>query len=111
MSNLITFNPFLRDENGHIVEDKDGKKIQMTEKAQIEYLHKLSSSLNEALDSMQKERNKLADALGVIKTDFASLESAYTIQKNINIKVITDFNLEKQALLDEVQALRRGDAA
>ena len=78
----------------------------LTQDEMFTHLHKLASSNNEALDMMQNERNLLRRQLDVISEDFKNLTTAFEIQKNLNTQVITEFNAEKQVLLEENRLLR-----
>ena len=54
---------------------------------QIDYLKKLVSSQNHALDLMQKERDALAQKLGVAEAQLQNADNAVAIQKKIGQQV------------------------
>lgn len=73
---------------------------------QLEYLKKLAASQNEALDLMQKERNKLAVEVAKLKRQVKSAEDALYIQKNINRAAITKQNADVQEAGQCIQELK-----
>lgn len=73
----------------------------------IEYLEKLSSSLNHALDLMQQERNI---SLSNAKDFFERLDrcqESLDIQKAAVLKNITDTNAERQNFINELQTAKQ----
>lgn len=72
----------------------------------IEYLEKLSYTMNHAADMMQQDRNRLSDLLYLkerlinqLNADKQALQQ--TLERNI-----TEHNLEKNTLAEEVVAMR-----
>lgn len=73
---------------------------------QLNHLHALASSQNEALDMMQRERDALADKVRILSAQVESCQQSLDIQKQIVFDNITQSNAEKQALIKENQELR-----
>tara|TARA_R110000868_G_scaffold115552_2_gene308565 strand:- start:165 stop:551 length:387 start_codon:yes stop_codon:yes gene_type:complete len=69
------------------------------------YLKKLTSSLNHALDLIQRERNDLLAESVTMRKQLRSAESQSEIQKNIVIKIITDSNADHQRMSAQIQDL------
>lgn len=72
----------------------------------ILYLHKLASSLNQALDLMQKERNALQVQLASASQRLTDAQTALDIQKGVVSTLIATDNGEKQGHIKEIQNLR-----
>lgn len=73
----------------------------------VEYLEALASSLNDACDRMQQERNKLLTKVLELKSIAEVGDRAFQTQKNININAITGFNAEKQQLIKRIRELEK----
>jgi hypothetical protein len=73
----------------------------------IAYLKKLASSMNQAADLMQQERNELAEKLRIAKEQVVNANQNVLIQKSIVIKAITDNNAAKEDFIDRIQELER----
>lgn len=73
---------------------------------QIEYLKKLTSSQNQALDQMQQERDALLARGDVLKQDVANAQSALDIQKRINQVALTKQNEDAQHSGERIQELQ-----
>jgi predicted nucleic acid-binding Zn-ribbon protein len=73
----------------------------------IRYLKKLASSMNQAADSMQQERNALLEKLSVAKTQLENAEKNLAIQKAIVFKSITDTNSDREEYIQTIQLLER----
>ncbi len=93
--------------------DKTGPLITLGEKfkemdypVQVKHLHELASSLNHALDLMQKERNELADQVVTLNKQIEGLDKALEINKEIMRTTITEDNDIKNKYIEEIQALR-----
>ena len=71
----------------------------------IRYLKKLSSAMNHAADVIQKERNALLLDLKAALKAAEHADEAVTIQKDIVVKAITNYNAEKQDLIKRIQEL------
>jgi len=91
--------------SGHMIKFGDGFN-ERPQKEQLEYLKKLASSQNYALDMMQKDRDALAAELVKIKAELANMEAAMNIQKEIVMANITQSNQETQERIVEIQALK-----
>lgn len=63
---------------------------------QLEYLHKLVASQNDALDLMQKERNDWREKAWVLEQSVANAQKAFEIQKAIAANLITVSNETQQ---------------
>lgn len=77
---------------------------------QLEYLKKLAASQNEALDQMQKDRDRLAVEMIQLRQQLHNAEEALHIQKNINRAAIAKHNEDAQeagARIIELQAQLR----
>lgn len=71
----------------------------------IDYLKKLASSMNQAADMMQTERNIIAEEYKVAKAQLENSESNLHIQKAIVMKAITDNNAAKEEYIRRIQEL------
>lgn len=109
----------MADDNGHdqlppaglLAFDARFKERPVAE--QLEYLHKLAASQNNALDLMQKERNALRAQVVELQASLVNAEEAFQIQKNIVADLVTVSNETQQdaansihVLEDEVRSLR-----
>jgi len=72
----------------------------------LEYLKKLAASQNEALDGMQKERDRLLVEVSELKQLLANAEQAIYIQKNINRAAILKQNEDAQEAGKRIQELQ-----
>lgn len=97
--------------NGNEPSLKFGEKFKNWDTPQqIAYLKKLAASQNEALDEMQKDRDRLAAEVTTIKQQLLNVEKALDIQKNINRTSILKHNEDIQeagARIVELQAQLR----
>jgi hypothetical protein len=71
----------------------------------ISYLKKLASSMNNAADLMQQERNAIAVQMDTVNEQMSNVESNLAIQKNIVLKVITESNEANQNHITRIQEL------
>jgi hypothetical protein len=83
---------------GKDFEDWDDQK-------KIRYLKSLASSMNQAAEFMQDERNKVLRNRDMILKQLQSCENSLMIQKNIVAKSIKDFNQEREKFIKHVQEL------
>ncbi len=74
-------------------------------KDQLDYLHKLAASQNDALDKMQNERNALAQEVVRLKAQLQNAETALVIQKNITRDALTKQNEDNQAAAERMHEL------
>lgn len=84
----------------------DDKFEERSDSDKIAYLKKLSSSLNNALDLMQQERNELRDKVTVHKAMLDNAQQAIDQQRNINVLSITGDNERKEADANTIMELR-----
>lgn len=63
---------------------------------QLAYLKKLAASQNEALDGMQKDRDRLAAEVLKLKQQVSNAETALHVQKDINRVSILKHNEDAQ---------------
>lgn len=89
--------------NGQIVFSE--KFAERSEAAQIEYLKKLCSSQNHALDMMQKGRDALAAENVVLKAGLENAQAAFDNQKAIVTNLITQSNAENQGVAARILEL------
>jgi len=73
---------------------------------QISYLKELASSMNNAADKMQTERNEMSGKLALAEDKLANAQNALDIQKTIVMNHITTANIERQSFIAEIQALQ-----
>jgi hypothetical protein len=66
-----------------------------------EYLKALASAQNEALKLIEKERNEAYDKIKQMEQLLVNAEQALHIQKQINVKVITESNERINILVTE----------
>ena len=115
MSELITDMEIDDDVDGDLAKEIKNRRIQMIkfgedfekwdDKHKINYLKKLASSMNEAADLMQRERNQMAVKLQIAKDQLANIEKNLEIQKAIVFKSITDTNQAKEEYINRIQML------
>ena len=115
MSELITDMEIDDDVDGDLAKEIKNRRIQMikfgdefekwNDKHKINYLKKLASSMNEAADLMQRERNQMAVKLQVAKDQLKNVEKNLEIQKAIVFKSITDTNQAKEEYINRIQML------
>jgi len=88
-----------------------GEKFKRwTPQEQIDYLKKLAASQNQALDEMQKDRDRLAVENRALHKQIVNAEDALHIQKGINTAAILKQNADVQeagARIIELQAKLR----
>lgn len=85
---------------------KFGEEFETWDTAhQIQYLKKLASSMNQAADMMQNERNAIAVERNTAIQQLKNAEENLAIQKSIVFKVITDANTAKDEYITRIQAL------
>lgn len=88
-----------------------GEKFkQWTPQEQIAYLKKLAASQNQALDEMQKDRDRLVVENRALHNQIVNAEDALHIQKGINQAAILKQNADVQeagARIVELQARLR----
>lgn len=116
IADLITDAPIDDVVDGDLAKEIKNRRIQMIkfgeefekwdDKHKIEYLKKLASSMNEAADLMQRERNQLAIKLQTAKDQLKNMESNLDIQKSIVFKSITDTNQAKEDYISQIQLLQ-----
>lgn len=83
-----------------------GKEFQRkSADEQVNYLHKLASSQNQALDMMQNERDALLQKCSHLERQLANSEQNLQIQKKIVMDNITQGNADRQSLIEQNQAL------
>lgn len=121
IEDLINDAPIDEDVDGDLAKEIKNRRIQMIkfgeefekwdDKHKIEYLKKLASSMNEAADLMQRERNQLAVKLNVASEQLANMERNLEIQKSIVFKSITDTNAAKEEYITQIQQLQSRVAA
>ena len=73
----------------------------------VVYLKKLSSSLNDALDKMQKERNEGLEIITKQQENLENIEKALEINKDIMRKNITDSNEQNSKHIKTIQELQQ----
>ena len=115
MVELITDMPIDDAVDGDLAKEIKNRRIQMIkfgedfekwdDKHKINYLKKLASSMNEAADLMQRERNQMAVKLQIAKDQLANIEKNLEIQKAIVFKSITDTNQAKEEYINRIQML------
>jgi uncharacterized protein (DUF2344 family) len=79
--------------------------FEQPQKDQVEYLIKLASSLNDALEKMQDERNSLLATKDFLNNSIKNSEKALDIQKEIVRKTITDANESRNNLSEKIRLL------
>jgi len=79
--------------------------LAWTPEKQIDYLKKLASSQNHALDLMQKERNALLVERAVSTAQAESAQKALDIQKTITRNALTKQNEGDQQAAQRIQQL------
>lgn len=72
---------------------------------QNRYLKRLCSALNHATDNIQKERNKALEDCHEMSNLVQNADKAVQIQKAIVKQALTNFNQEKQDLIQRLQEL------
>lgn len=72
---------------------------------QLDYLTKLCSSQNHALDLMQKERNALRDQNKLLVDQIANAETAFLTQKEIVKNLINQSNEDAQGIAQRIHEL------
>lgn len=83
-----------------------GSEFEELEPAhKVRYMKELSSSLNYALDLMQRERNNLAREILQLKALLSAAESAVSINKAVLHKTITENNEREQSFISDIQQL------
>lgn len=82
---------------------------ERSQKDQIDYLKKLCSSQNHALDLMQKERDTLLKENGVLKQQAANADMAFQTQKEIVRNLVTKSNEDKEQFANRIRELENGD--
>lgn len=93
--------------NGQIVFSE--KFEERSQKDQIDYLKKLCSSQNHALDLMQKERDALLKDKSTLLQQLTNAETAFQTQKEIVTSLVTKSNEDKEQYANRIQELERGD--
>lgn len=73
----------------------------------IRYLKKLASSMNQAADMLQTERNDLLVLVDALKKQIEYAEQNALQHKNTMNNALTAFNLENQELMKEVQKAQK----
>jgi predicted nucleic acid-binding Zn-ribbon protein len=79
--------------------------FEQSPKKQVSYLHRLASSLNHALDLMQKERDKYAGEVLVLKQSVDNAQKALDIQKTITRSMIEGANADGQEAAERIHEL------
>lgn len=74
---------------------------------QIDYLKKLCSSQNHALDLMQQERDALQKDNALLKQAVENAESAFYIQKDIVANLLTKTNADDQQTHERIRDLEK----
>ena len=69
------------------------------------YLRRLCSALNQATDTIQKERNALLEDMHLMKKNLDHAEEATDVRKTTLVQAITAHNAEKQELIARLQEL------
>lgn len=78
---------------------------ERSEPEQIEYLKKLASTQNHALDLMQKERDALLVKVAALETQIENAQRAYDIQKQITHDLVTQSNALDQGVAERIHEL------
>lgn len=89
--------------NGQLVWDE--RFDERPQKDQIDYLKKLCSSQNHALDLMQKERNALLEEVDTLKAAAVNADAAFQAQKEIVVNLVTKSNEDKEQYAKRIQEL------
>jgi len=89
--------------NGTLIWDE--RFDERPQKDQIEYLKKLCSSQNHALDLMQKERDALLVDKNTLTQQLANAQTAFDAQKEIVINLVTKSNEDKEQFAKRIQEL------
>lgn len=76
-------------------------------KAQLEYMHKLCASQNDALDIMQKERNEWLEKAKELEFKVKNAENNFYAQKAIAETMITKANSDNQVNGERIRDLER----
>ena len=76
-----------------------------TNAEKIGYLKKLASSQNEALDLMQKDRDRIAGELATTKALLSNAETALAIQRNVVAGLVTKSNEDGQETANRIHEL------
>lgn len=79
---------------------------EWTNPKKIVYLKRLASTMNQAADILQQERNKLLVEVESLKKQLENAESNVTQHKTIMINAVTQYNDERQNLSREIQELQ-----
>lgn len=90
-------------QNGQLVWDE--RFSERPQKDQIDYLKKLCSSQNTALDLMQKERDALLKDKNLLTQQLANAETAFQAQKEIVFNLVTKSNEDKEQYANRIQEL------
>lgn len=78
-----------------------------TDEEKIKYLHRLASSLNEAAQQIQKERDELNKILFQKEAELVALKKQMEVERMMIHKQLEAENKKQQKLLEENQNLRR----
>lgn len=79
---------------------------QWTKPKQIEYLKRLASSMNQAADILQNERNELLTQVASLKSQIENADTNVAQNKTIMINAVTQYNQERQELVQQIQELQ-----
>ena len=90
--------------NGRMIDFSEEFEAR-SDRDKITYLKKLASSQNEALDLMQKDRDRIAGELTVMKALLSNAETALAIQRNIVQDSLTKSNEDSQETADRIHEL------
>lgn len=77
----------------------------------VEFTEALASSLNEALELMQNERNIAMEEVLKLQKFLEETNKVATILRETNINAITQFNKEKQDMIKTIRELEQRLAA
>ena len=92
--------------NRHVQTIRFGEEFETWDTIhKIAYLKKLASSMNQAADMMQTERNAMAVELQAAQNQLENMEENLRIQKAIVFKSITDTNQAKEDYINRIQLL------
>lgn len=86
---------------------KFGEEFEQWDKPkQIRYLKRLASSMNQAADILQTERNALLVQIDGLKSQLEYAQINVTQNKTIMLNALNQYNAERQELITQIQELQ-----
>ena len=79
----------------------------MLDEEKVDYLKILASSMNDALENIQNERNALLHELKVTKNELANAKILIDNQKKLITQTILDINEDKDSYIKRIRELER----